>query len=168
VRVPRFRIAWVMFAVAIAALNFGVLRACFDSPSPWSGSELLLFGALPMANLLGVGLLIAQQRPKCRPFLLGFETFGAAGLALYVALTIFSIDNSVMSTSCGDVISSYLKPVLDRTEAAVGREQEFLLTSVLGCVAAAMLGWPQLAFALIGGFLSRRFKVRITVAITRR
>lgn len=67
-----------------------------------------------------------------------------------------------MSSPNRDMISSYLKPVLDRTEAVAGREQEFLATSVLGCVVAVMLGWPQLAFALVGGYISRRYKVTVT------
>ena len=85
---PRFRIAWVMVAVAFAALDFVAIRAFVDSPSPVS--ENLLFGALPMANVLAVGLLIARQRPESRPFLLGFEIFGATALASYIALAFFS------------------------------------------------------------------------------
>ena len=37
-------------------------------------------GALPMANVLAVGLLIAQQRPGSRPFMLGFGAFGRHGV----------------------------------------------------------------------------------------
>ena len=39
-----------------------------------------------MANVLVVGMLVAQRRPGSRPFLLGFEAFGAMALALYIAL----------------------------------------------------------------------------------
>ena len=51
--------------------------------------SLLILGALPMANVLAVGILIGQRRPGSRPFLLGFEAFGAMALALYVALASF-------------------------------------------------------------------------------
>ena len=159
-KVPRIRIASVMFGVAIVALDLGVIRACFDSPSRWS--DYLLPGALPMANVLAVGLLIGHQRPRSSPFLLGFETFGAAALALYVALTICLIDNWGMSTPYEVMLWSYLSPVLDRTDAVVGREQVFLATLVSCFVGAVMLGWPQLAFALLGGFLARRYRVTIT------
>ncbi len=71
-KVPRFRIAWGMVFVAIVALNFGMIRASF-------GFELyvaqsLLLGALPMANVLAVGILIGQWHPGSRQFLLGIAT----------------------------------------------------------------------------------------------
>ena len=43
-----------------------------------------------MANVLAVGILIGQRRPGSRPFLLGFEAFGAMALAVFVALAVFS------------------------------------------------------------------------------
>ena len=52
---PRFRIAWVMIFVAIAALDFAAIRAFFVS----GDVALLVLGALPMANILAVGILIA-------------------------------------------------------------------------------------------------------------
>ena len=57
---PRFRIAWVMVAVALAAVDFGVVRACLDRPGTPAG-DLLILGALPMANVLIVGMLIARS-----------------------------------------------------------------------------------------------------------
>jgi hypothetical protein len=75
VKIPRIRIAWVMFAIAFFAIDFTIMRALLDYPSPLG--EELLFGALPMANVLMVGVLIAQQRPRSRPFFVGFEFFSA-------------------------------------------------------------------------------------------
>ena len=159
-KVHGIRIAWVMFAVAIAALNVGAIRACIDSA--FARSELLLFGTLPMANVLGVGILIAQQRPKSRPFLLGFETFGAAALALYVALTILLIDPSGAPTGYVELLGWYLELVWKPIEASIGTDRPTALSSVAYCVLMVMLGWPQLAFAVLGGFLSRRYKVTVT------
>jgi small basic protein len=82
-RMPRVSIAWVMVAVAIAALDFGAIRAHLDPQSDTAG---LVFGALPMANVLLVGLLTAPYRPRSRSYLLGFEAFGAIALALYIFL----------------------------------------------------------------------------------
>jgi hypothetical protein len=66
-RVPRFRIAWVMVAVAIGALDFGAIRALLKQVSFVAG--FLILGALPMANILVVGILthVAQlmvARPR--------------------------------------------------------------------------------------------------------
>ena len=83
-KVLRFRIAWLMVFVAIVALNFVAIRRYVDLRIPLQRGILGL-GALPMANVLAVGLLIGQRRPGTHPFLLGFEAFGAVALALYVA-----------------------------------------------------------------------------------
>ena len=97
-KVPRFRIAWVMVFVAIAALDFGAIRAVFDRNS--RTSYLLGIGALPMANVLVVGLLIGHRRRGSRRFLLGFEAFGAMALAVYV---------TVASLFTEDLVIPYLR-----------------------------------------------------------
>jgi hypothetical protein len=117
-----------MVAVAFAALNFGAIRACFDSPFAWN--EVVLLGALPMANVLGLGLVIALQSPKCRPFLLGFVTFGAAALALYVALLILLTDPSGASTTYGDLINWYIRLADDPIGAAIALDRRFAFTSL--------------------------------------
>jgi hypothetical protein len=151
--VPRFQIAWVMVAVAIAALDFGAMRALSD----WDHSLqrllwLLLLGALPMMNVLTVGILIRQQRPGTRPFLLGFEAFGALALAFYIALL-------GLITDSYEPIDSYLALWVEPMEKILGHDRPLVFVPIVcfGCI--VMLGWPQVAFALIGGFLSRRLKI---------
>ena len=62
-----------------------------------------------MANVLGVGMLVAHQRPSCRAFLLGFEVFGAMALVFYVILA---------SPSRRElVIKFFLDPLLNRLSA---------------------------------------------------
>ena len=150
-KVPRFRIAWVMVAVAIAALDFAAIRAVLGYPEV----GLLVVGALPMANLLAVGILIGQQRPGCRPFLLGFEAFGAMALALFVALASFS------PWGYG-LIYSYLVLGIEPMEKIIGQDRPFVFIPITLFGVVVMLGWPQVAFALIGGSLWRRFRVTIT------
>ena len=122
-KVPRFRIAWVMVAVAIAALDFGAIRALLarhGSALDDQRSICLLLGALPMANVLAVGMLIGQRRPGSRPFLLGFEAFGAMALALFIALAI-----------CfpREVVLPYLTPVLVLMERTIGNDPAFRYAS---------------------------------------
>jgi hypothetical protein len=150
---PRFRIAWVMVAIAIAALDFAVIRAFFDIPEV----GILVLGALPMANLLAVGILIGQWRPESRPFLLGFEAFGAMALVLFVAVAVASLflDNYWLKTS-------YLTPVIERIEKSIGPNRPFVFIPIGLFAMVVMLDWPQVVFALIGGALSRRFKITIT------
>jgi hypothetical protein len=149
VKMPRFRIAWGMVAVAIAALDFAAIRASLDIRE----AVLLVLGALPMANVLAVGILIAQQRPGSRPFLLGFEAFGAMALALYVGL---------LSWRPRGLVIPYLLSLIRVLEQAVGRDRPFVFIPILCFGSVVMLGWSQVAFALIGGFLCRKFRVTIT------
>src|SRR5262245_11262647 len=83
-KVPRFRIAWGMAFVALAALYFTVLRAAYTAPGP--AKELLALGAMPMATVLTIGFIVGYRRHGSRPFLLGFESFGATALALFVVV----------------------------------------------------------------------------------
>jgi hypothetical protein len=147
-----------MVAVAIAALDFWAIRAMFGSMT----GEWLMLGALPMANVLAFGVLVSQRRPGSRPFLLGFEAFGAMALALYVAWTIYFIEHAGPNNSYLILLYSYLAPLVEPIENNIGRGRPFVFYPILCSVLVAMLGWPQVAFALIGGFLSRRFKITIT------
>jgi hypothetical protein len=159
-RIPRIRIAWVMVAIAIAAVGLTVIRALNDYRTPIG--ELLILGAVPMANVLAVGLLIGQQRPGRRAFLLGFETFGAMALALYVVLTVFFGDPSGALTFFGDLMTSYVDLVIDPINEFIGRDQPLVYIPIACAVCVIMLGWPQVAIAFLGGFLFRRYKVTIT------
>jgi hypothetical protein len=156
VRLPQVRIVWVMVAVVIAALDFGAIRALLDPRMNGPGRPpgiLLLLGALPMANVLAVGVLIGQRRPGSRPFLLGFETFGAMALAVFVALAI---------CFAREVVIPYMAPFLYPVETIIGPGRPVLYIPICGFVVLVVLGLPQLVFALIGGSLSRRFKITIT------
>ena len=104
-----------------------------------------------MANLLIVGLLIARQRPGSRPFALGFAVFGALSLSVYVFLSLI-FDQPAP-------ISWYLEFVFNSLIAVFGVYPP-PGTEVFAC--SLVLVGPQLVFALIGGFLSRSFKVTIT------
>jgi hypothetical protein len=159
-KIPRFRVAWAMIFVAVTALNFGALRKWSDfkrlhvyNYHNMLVDDALVTGALPMANVLVVGLLIGLRRRRSRPFLSGFEVFGATALALYVAGAIFFTEELVMP---------YLTLVLEPLARTIGMGP-FLSTVkllVLASVAAVMLGLPQLAFALTGGFLFRGVRNR--------
>jgi hypothetical protein len=116
-KAPRFRIAWVMVAVAIAATNFAAIRAFVEYVSVLG--EVLLFGALPMANVLVVGFLIGLRHSGRRPFLLGFELFGAIALAFYIALSCFP-------ASQRDIIHNYVYIVLDPVMAIMSRQPNLI------------------------------------------
>jgi hypothetical protein len=151
VKVPRFRIAWMMVFVGIAGLDFGAIRALlgFDSRI---GNALLL-GVLPMANVLAGGILIGRQHPGYRPFLRGFVAFGAMALALCVVLSFFRD---------AAALDDYLGLLDGPWETIVRHAPSFHTDLTSAFVIVAWVGWPQVLFALIGGFLSRRFKITST------
>jgi hypothetical protein len=146
----RFRIAWVMALIAIAAFDFAVIRTLGDYRSPMG--DLLLVGAMPMANVLAVGLLSGHRRPGSRAFLLGFEAFGAMALASFLFLAIFF----------NRVPRLYVRPVVNHLMGTLGQYGTFVCVSAICSAAAAMLVLPQVAFALIGGFLFRKYRITIT------
>ena len=145
-KVPRFRIAWVMGFDALAALNFALLRAALDGNSLFL--ELMALGAMPMATVLAIGLIIGCQRHESRPFLLGFESFGAVALALF----------AVLAASFGEkMLDPYIRIFIEPLPQILGPARSFFHVPI-ACVA---LGLPQVAFALIGGSLSHRFRITI-------
>jgi hypothetical protein len=139
-----------MLVVGIMALDFGAIRAVSDLESRFL--FLLCVLVIPMANILGVGLLLAFLRPRSRHFLKGFGLFGALALA-FVA---------VLAMRAEGVVQMYLGPPMAFYEATVGpppplRQDWPSYQFLVGfCFLSLWATWPQLAFALMGGFLSRR------------
>jgi hypothetical protein len=147
---PRFRLAWVIVAVAISALNFGVIRAVLDQRG--FESDLLGLGALPMANILAVGFLVGHWHSGSRRFLLGFEAFGVIALALYIASAYFSPFY---------LLDPYLELSLQPIRAAIAIDEPVFLPAVISAAIVVLL-LLQVIFALIGGFLTRKYRITIT------
>jgi hypothetical protein len=135
-----------MVLVVLAALNFAVIRAALDIPSTFIA--LSAWGAMPMATVLAIGFIIGCRSHGSRPFLRGFEAFGVLALALFVVLALFFGPNVV-----GPYVTRFISPLV----GIIGWDRPFILISIEYLVAVVALGLPQVAFALIGGFLSRRY-----------
>ena len=98
---------------------------------------------MPMATVLAIGLLIGHQRCGSRPFILGFESFGALALALYVALATWFSEETI-----GPYLGLFIDPLVKR----LGQNRH-LFAPIAYPGIAVMLTLPQLALALIGGSL---------------
>lgn len=151
----RFRIASLMGAVALAAFDSWAIPAMVDSYE----SSMLIKGALPMANILLIAFASRPERLRDCPFRLGFEVFGAMAVLFFMYWSRYSASSS-------GPIGNYLALLIGPTHRIFGLERTFGSLVFIGACGAIMLTWPQLAFALIGGLLSRRFEV--SLAITRR
>jgi hypothetical protein len=145
VQAPRFRIALVMLIIAIAALNFGAIRAISDPER--SSLFLLCLVVLPMANILAGGLLLAILRPRSRPFLRGFELFGVMAIVLVV--------NGIRLNE--SLLLSYINLSIAIDVAIFGPPSPTGPNGLSFCILSLWASWPQLVFAVIGGFLFRRF-----------
>jgi hypothetical protein len=153
VKVPRFKIAWLMVFVAIAALNFWVFRICYydlwtNDAATANKIDVLYTGSIPMANILMLGILISLWRRGSRPFLLGFEILGAAALVVYITICILY---------CHEMVRPYLFRFQVPVFNTIGRSHAHI--PIFRFTAAVILVWPQMAFALLGGFLSRKFRI---------
>jgi hypothetical protein len=151
---PRFRIAWLMAGVALIAIDFGAVRGLSNIFRGYGANEaddFLIMGGLPMTNVLAVGLLVGRQRLRSRCFLLGFEVFGATALASFVF---------VAGLFGRDWLEPYLLPVLLPLEMGL-RGLAWSAQAIILCSAAAiLLTLPQIAYALLGGVVSRRLRTR--------
>jgi hypothetical protein len=156
VKVPRFRITWLMVFVAIAALNFGAIRFWYqlrlDRNTVNNWVEVLTYGTLPMANLLAVGIMIGLRRPETRPFLWGFEAFGATALAFFVPLAYLYTE---------EMVQPYFLWVLRlrSLQRTVNHFSPVVRVPIFYSIATLLVGLPQLAFAIIGGLLSRKISL---------
>ena len=138
-----------MVGVVLAALNLVVMRLTWDSfslPIAAIGA-----GAVPMATILGATFVIGYRRRASRPFLCGFEIFGALAIMVYVLLACFCGEATI--DPYADLIAGPVADIVDDPDFA---------NPIGYLVAAAALVLPQVVFALIGGWLSSWYKVTIT------
>jgi hypothetical protein len=152
-RRPLYRsdlIAWVTALGALAAFDFTMAVAWIDRRNPTG--DLLLVGAMPMANVLAVGVLIGLRRVGSRPFLWGFEVFGVVALASYV----------LVATLSPGVLWANAEPLVNYVRRTFGRHGPFVCILIIFFSATVMLVLPQVTFAVTGGFLGRKFRSTIT------
>jgi len=151
-----------MVFVALAALNFAAIRVLTDFENRIYHAQTieeyrtfermskmcvaLKFGALPMANILAVGLLIGYRRRGSRRFVWGFEAFGVTALALFIAGASFFFAESV-----GPYLNLAIEPLVKAHGAVVTNVELWCFQAILG----VMLVLPQVAIALIGGLFTR-------------
>ena len=149
----RFSISSLMAVVLLVALNCMAINMFLGRPLfPSSLLELIFFGALPMANLLAIGLyrLWTERngQGRTRLFLVGFEVFGGVALLLFFVCTWVAPDS--LHDGVGDFLGSL----------SLGPGGPLFLA---GAVVILLL--PQLALASVGGWLVSRYKIEVKIVI---
>lgn len=152
---PRFSLSGLMAVVLVVALGFGAGKALMGvRPFVPDLSELIIFGALPMADILAIGLIpffrSRVERGEGRPALVGFEAFGVAALLVFLGC-------SLLAT----------RPIHEGV-GSVMRSMGLLPGPTFLAGAVAILLVPQLALASLGAWLGRNYKIRVEVAVERR
>jgi hypothetical protein len=142
-----FSIGELMVFVAIFALDCVIMRATDPGPI----LVFLALGGLPMQGVLVIGLLLMFRRRRMEkqfPFPIGFEVVGWICLLVYVVFCFQaarSIDRHLGET---------LGPLLNATNLAAFSPPDWIIRVGL---AMAYLTAPQLAIAVLAGWISRRW-----------
>jgi hypothetical protein len=149
VRMPPLRIAENMAVVAVTAVDFGMLvvflnDAMSEDRSRSDPAWLLMLGALPMANILAVALLIAYRRHASGPFLLRIVGFGGIALTGY----------SATAKRCPDILNLYIWFFLQYLPYPHAHPPWSFGLVLLASVVVLVL--PQLIFSLLCGVAVRK------------
>ena len=134
----------IVLLIALDCMAFNILlnRPFFERQL----SEVVFFGALPMANILAIGLfrLLTERnrRGRTRSFLVGFEVFGGVVLVVFLACTWVAAD------PIHHGVDDVLRPLFLRPGNPL-----FLVGAV------TLLLLPQLALASVGGWLGRTYRI---------
>ena len=140
----RFSISTLMFVVLVIAFNL-YAGGPFYGPNGMEWLALLSSGAVPMASILAVGLVVLLKKPSGPPggrrFLSGFETFGAAALFFYIACALLFPE--AIHRKLADLLMRFIwtgRPLFSWSLMAL-------------CLL------PQLLVALLGGWLNTRYRI---------
>jgi hypothetical protein len=147
-KVPRFRVAWLMVAVALIGLQLAVI--CADEPL--IGLDGLEVGLLPGVTALTITLFsMIGTRGRPRPFAWGFVA------ALVVAMCVYI----VCCLTIPELLRVSIVYEVDRIVKYIADVNPILVFRLCLEIQSLILGLPQLTFALLGGFLFRRFRVTV-------
>jgi hypothetical protein len=144
IQTRRFSIGLLMAVIFFVAADFAIVRAL------WGTNEPLIVAiiTLPMINLLLMVLPGARRGRDLRPFWLGFEAAGWMMVVLFASLASFFEDAFLYPIEWIDMHDSLLSG--SPTEFA------FLISS-----SVVIYTIPQVLAAMVGGWLSSRYRVVI-------
>jgi hypothetical protein len=160
-RMPRISIGMLMAIVGLIGVNGAILRRVLRARSNdpavefLDGAVELIFGVLPMINVLAAGALAgawALRRNRAAPsFLLGFEFVGLASVLGFTLLFLLDTD------SCISVFEwIFVKFHRHNFIGMMIHDNSLIYLWVLFCCL------PQLVLALIGGGLAKLLGLKLT------
>jgi hypothetical protein len=158
VKFPHFTISSLMALVLLVALDVWACKALLMGGPLFVPdlSDLLVFVALPMANILAIGLYPflrsrhEQEGNRPGPGLVGFEVGGLAALLIFLA--------------CSVTMTHPLHEGVGHLLTSIG----LVPGPVFLVGAATFLLLPQVALALVGARLARTYRFRVRLIVERR
>jgi len=147
---PRFSIAGLMAVVLLVAFDCVGVRLILDEQNQSMTTIFLVYGALPMANILAIGLgNLWSNRRSSTPrssFLRGFEVCGAVALLCYVGWVV------LWPMTLNDLLGFVLYPLPFGTLRIV--------------VGVTLILLPQIAAGVLGGWIARTYDVRLRISLS--
>jgi hypothetical protein len=156
VKLPRPTISNLMALILLVALDIWAGKVLVMH-GPLYGIELsepIVVGALPMANVLALGLfpilMPRHESERKRPGLVGFEVGVLAALLIFLACSVT------------------MTHTLHEGVILLPRALSFVPGRVFLVGAVVILLLPQLTLALLGARLSRTYRIRASVTVEKR
>jgi len=149
----RFSIAEMMVVVLIVAMDLSALRLLMNPFWAWQRQvfELIVVGALPMANILAMGLVYGfHQRSahgKIPPSLVRFEVWGWAALVAWIGCFVFFTEPIYFAAD--RVVRSFISP------------HTLLAGLVFLALLVGLFLVPPLAVALVGSRLPASYRMSL-------
>jgi hypothetical protein len=139
----------MMVIVAVVAVDCVVMRLASSAPP---ATPYLVLGGSLMQTALVIGLLLVfrqrRRMEKPNPFLVGFDLLGWIGHLVFVAACVLAAKS--ISSFMVDVVNLLLGARKGRPHSAA--EVILIFGLITSCLTA-----PQLAIALVGGWINRRW-----------
>jgi hypothetical protein len=155
-KIPRVSITSVMAAVVVVAIDCMTIQSVdLHLDPPTRILTLIVLGALPMANVLAIGItLLIRGRGQSRPFLMGFDAAGAVALLGWIGYTIARPDQVL-------VYLGELEPMMIFAGriTGLGQSPAWNTAMIVGFVPALLLVL-ELILGIAGGLLVWRFRRR--------
>jgi hypothetical protein len=165
-KLPRFSLRTLVFAVVIFAADCAVLRIIGYLSGADTQMVLALFGVLPMANAIAIGLYrLAMRADSRRPFLIGFVFAGAVGAGAWVRFCLTMDDPSILNLlELLEKVAAHspISPGSLSRSSSSGESVGFFVSFVSALV--VLSASPQFAFGLFGGWLSGRIVLKRRVS----
>lgn len=168
---PRVSIAQFLVFTIMLAVDFALLREFGAWPRHWLDGKLPIVTLIPTLNLIYLGLVMMagqlRMEGETRPYVTGFVALASANLL--VVTTLASLFYGFQWFTAGLYLAYLIVAPIAWLVSSLGyqpRAFPFAAEVALAVLAALAITVPLVAPGLFGGWLFRRFSIRLVKAQT--